>query len=92
MRLVQRKPFIRRSVTRNFRANSGKFRPYYRFQYVNVAAGDPINIFTGRYESHSAGLRMDFTDYVALKIQYNRLYQRVVAPQNGLDLQMAFTF
>jgi hypothetical protein len=70
----------------------GKFRPYYRFQYVNVAAGDPINIFTGRYESHSAGLRMDFTDYVALKIQYNRLYQRVVAPQNGLDLQMAFTF
>ena len=70
----------------------GNFRPYYRFQYVNVAAGDPINIFTGRYESHSGGLRMDFTDYVALKIQYNRLYQRMVAPENGLDLQMAFTF
>ena len=70
----------------------GKFRPYYRFQYVNIANNDPINIFTGRYESHSGGLRMDFTDYVALKAQYNRLYQRVAAPENGLDLQMAFTF
>jgi hypothetical protein len=70
----------------------GKFRPYYRFQYVNIAGNDPINIFTGRYESHSGGVRMDFTDYVALKVQYNRLYQRVAAPENGVDLQMAFTF
>ena len=69
-----------------------KYRPYYRFQYVNVPVGDPINIFTGRYESHSVGLRMDFTDYVALKVQYNRLYQRAVVPENGADLQMAFTF
>jgi len=70
----------------------GKYRPYYRFQYLNVANNDPINIFTGRYESHSGGLRMDFSDYVALKVQYNRLYQRVLAPENGMDLQMAFTF
>jgi hypothetical protein len=70
----------------------GVYRPYYRFQYVNVPDSDPINIFTGRYESHSVGLRMDFTDYIALKIQYNRLYQRIVKPENGLDMQMAFTF
>jgi hypothetical protein len=70
----------------------GRYRPYYRFQYVNIANNDPINIFTGRYESHSGGLRVDFTDYVALKAQYNRLYQRVLAPENGVDLQMAFTF
>jgi len=75
-------------ISRKFRS----YRPYYRFQYVNVPAGDPVNIFTGRYESHSVGLRMDFTDYVALKAQYNRLYQRSVSPENGLDLQMAFTF
>jgi hypothetical protein len=70
----------------------GRYRPYYRFQYVNIANNDPINIFTGRYKSHSGGLRVDFTDYVALKAQYNRLYQRVLAPENGVDLQMAFTF
>src|SRR5581483_8953473 len=59
-------------MTRSFNAPLGytqisrkfsSYRPYYRFQYVNVPAGDPVNIFTGRYESHSVGLRMDFTDY-----------------------------
>jgi hypothetical protein len=70
----------------------GKYRPYYRFQYLNIANNDPINIYVGRYESHSVGVRMDFSDYVALKAQYNRLYQRTVAPENGVNMQMAFTF
>jgi hypothetical protein len=50
----------------------GKYRPYFRHQYVNGAANDPVNIFTGRYQGPSPGLRADFTDYVALKVQYNR--------------------
>ena len=70
----------------------GKYRPYYRFQYLNIANNDPINIYVGRHESHSVGVRMDFSDYVALKAQYNRLYQRTVAPENGVNMQMAFTF
>jgi len=40
----------------------------------------------------SVGLRMDFTEYAALKTQYNRLYQRGVTPENGVDMQVAFTF
>jgi hypothetical protein len=35
---------------------------------------------------------MDFTDYAAFKVQYNRLDQRAVLPLNGVDLQLAFTF
>lgn len=70
----------------------GGYRPYFRYQYVNSPANDPVNIFTGRYMGPSAGLRMDFTDYAAFKIQYNRLYQRQLPPWNGLDLQLAFTF
>jgi hypothetical protein len=69
-----------------------KFRPYFRYQYVNGAANDPVNIFTGRYQGPSFGLRMDFSDYVAWKLQYNRLYQRDLDPKNGLDAQVAFTF
>ena len=69
-----------------------KFRPYFRYQYVNAAAHDSINIFTGRYQGPSIGLRLDLSDYVAWKLQYNRLYQRNLAPQNGLDAQVAFTF
>jgi hypothetical protein len=37
-------------------------------------------------------MRFDFTRYAALKIQYNRLYQRSVRPANGVDGQVAFTF
>ena len=35
---------------------------------------------------------MDFTEYAALKVQYNRVYQRDVDPANGVDMQVAFTF
>jgi hypothetical protein len=81
-------PFAFTQVSRKF----GVYRPYFRFQYVNVPADDPFNSFRGRYEGPSFGLRMDFTEYAALKTQYNRLYQRGVAPENGVDMQVAFTF
>lgn len=81
-------PLAYTQVSRKF----GKYRPYFRFQYLNVPAKDPVNIYTGRYEGPSVGLRMDFTEYAALKVQYNRLYQRDVDPANGLDMQVAFTF
>jgi hypothetical protein len=83
-----RTPLMYTQLSRAF----GRYRPYFRYQYVNVPWNDPVNIFTGRYMGPSAGLRMDFTSYVALKMQYNRLYQREVTPWNGLDLQAAFTF
>lgn len=70
----------------------GKFRPYFRWQEVNVPVNDPLYGFVGRYEGPSPGLRMDFTTYAALKLQYNRLYTRSSPPQNGLDGQVAFTF
>jgi hypothetical protein len=70
----------------------GPWRPYGRFQYVNVPALDPINVFKGRYEGPSFGVRMDFTEYAALKVQYNRIYQRIVPAENGVDMQVAFTF
>ncbi len=70
----------------------GAWRPYLRYQYVNSPANDPINIYTGRYMGPSVGVRWDFSDYAAFKLQYNRLDQRGVKPGNGLDAQLAFTF
>lgn len=69
-----------------------KYRPYFRFQEVNIPNNDPVSPFTGRYEGPSAGIRMDFFDYAALKIQYNRVYLRNAATQNGLEAALAFTF
>jgi hypothetical protein len=71
----------------------GRYHPYLRYQYVNSPLSDPVNVFVGRFSGPSVGVRMDVTDYAALKVQYNRLYQGpLIQPGNGLDMQMAFTF
>jgi hypothetical protein len=85
---IYRTPLLYSQLSLKF----GNFRPYVRYQYVNSPANDPVNIYTGRYQGPSVGLRMDFTDYAAFKVQYNRLDQRAVLPLNGVDLQLAFTF
>jgi hypothetical protein len=76
---------IARRVARNY-------WPYFRYQYVNVPKLDLVNPTVGRQNGPSAGIRWDFTDYAALKVQYNRLYQRGAETKNGLDTQVAFTF
>jgi hypothetical protein len=70
----------------------GKYRPYFRFQEVNIPNNDPVTSFKGRYEGPSVGLRVDVFTYAAIKLQYNRVYLRDAATQNGLELQMAFAF
>jgi hypothetical protein len=70
----------------------GKYHPYFRFQENNIPNNDPVTSFTGRYEGPSVGLRMDFFDYAAIKLQYNRIYLRDAHTQNGFEAQIAFTF
>lgn len=81
-------PLAYTQISRKF----GVYRPYFRFQYVNSPNDDPVNQFKGRFDGPSFGLRMDFTDYAALKAQFNRVYLRNASAQNGLDLQVSFTF
>jgi hypothetical protein len=69
-----------------------KFRPYSRFQEVNIPESDPVTFFKGRYEGPSFGIRWDAFRYACLKLQYNRVYLSTQAPQNGFELQSAFTF
>jgi hypothetical protein len=38
------------------------------------------------------GLRTDLFNYAALKLQYNRVYSRHAAPQNGMEANISFTF
>lgn len=66
--------------------------PYFRYQYVNVPKTDLVNPLVGRQNGPSVGIRWDFTNYAALKLQYNRLYERSLETKNGLDTQLAFTF
>jgi hypothetical protein len=75
-----------------FSRKVNKYRPYVRWQEVNVPAGDPLYGTVGRFEGPSFGVRMDFTSFAALKVQYNRIYTRDPQAKNGLDSQVAFTF
>jgi len=70
----------------------GKWRPYFRYQYVNVPEGDQIIGDAGRQNGPSAGLRFDATEFAAFKVQYDRSARRMLDSINGLTLQVAFTF
>ena len=70
-----------------------KYRPYFRFQEVNIPTSDPVTTFKGRYEGPSVGLRWDAFKFAALKVQYNRVFLSGNQPaQNGFEVQSAFTF
>jgi hypothetical protein len=70
----------------------GIYKPYFRYQYVRDHLGDPLNLLEGTYYGPSVGLRIDFEEYAAFKLQYNHLYQSTRMAGNGLNAQLAFTF
>jgi hypothetical protein len=70
----------------------GIYKPYFRYQYVRDHLGDPLNLLEGTYYGPSVGVRIDFAEYAAFKLQYNHLYQSTRMAGNGLNAQVAFTF
>jgi hypothetical protein len=83
-----RSPMAYTQVARKF----GIYKPYFRYQYVNDRTADPVNILAGKYYGPSIGLRVDFAEFAAFKLQYNHLYQSNQLAGNGLNSQIAFTF
>jgi hypothetical protein len=89
-----------------FSRRFGAFRPYFRYQYFNAPSNDPVYLyanpnedvplnitgFVGRLNGPSVGIRYDFTEHSALKVQYDRFSFRGVPSENGLTSQVAFTF
>jgi hypothetical protein len=80
----------------------GSFRPYFRYQYVNAAANEPIflpvyGVPVGLQYGPSAGIRYDFSESVATKLQYDytdmRRVQGITQPAiSQLGLQLTFAF
>jgi hypothetical protein len=71
----------------------GRYRPYARYQYVNVPAEDAYyDESIGRLRGPSIGLRFDAAEPVALKIQFDWLSGQARNLVNGLTFQAAFTF
>jgi len=70
----------------------GAFRPYVRYQYVNVPRKEPVFPDVALRHGPSLGLRYDASESVALKFQYDYTFLRDQRGVNGLTLQVGFTF
>ncbi len=70
----------------------GSYRPYFRYQYVNAPVNEPVFPDVGLRHGPSVGLRLDPTESVALKVQYDHTNLRQQPAIDGLTLQFAFTF
>jgi hypothetical protein len=70
----------------------GKLRPYFRYDYQNVPASDPVFAALGRENGPSVGVYRHLSNYVVLKVQYGRLSERNKPSANDLSAQLAFAF
>ncbi len=70
----------------------GSYRPYFRYQYVNVSQTEPVFSDVGLRHGPSVGLRYDLSEFVALKLQYDYTAVRASQSINALALQAGFTF
>jgi hypothetical protein len=70
----------------------GKLRPYFRYDYQNVPASDPVFAALGRENGPSVGVYRHLSNYVVLKLQYGRLGERDKPSANDLNAQLAFAF
>ena len=70
----------------------GSYRPYFRYQYVNVAGSEPIFPDVALQHGPSLGVRFDSSESAALKFQYDYIFLRNQPGTNQLTLQLGFTF
>jgi hypothetical protein len=81
-----------------FSRRFGKYRPYFRYAYVNAGVAEPIygdpadGPIVGRRNGPTLGLRYDLNDHSAIKVQYNHLAQRGQKGFNELLTQFSFAF
>jgi hypothetical protein len=86
--LVFNTPAFYTQISKQF----GAYRPYLRYQYLNVANNEPIFSDVALRHGPSAGLRYDANESVALKFQYDYTFLRNQPGVHGLTGQVGFTF
>jgi hypothetical protein len=70
----------------------GPYRPYFRYEYLNVPDRDLIFPDVHRLNGPILGLRYDWGEFTALKVQYGRTMRRLQPSFDTITLQTAFTF
>lgn len=75
-------------VSRKF----GRCQPFLRYQYVNAPRDSPIFSDVGLRQGPAVGIRYDFNEFAAFKVQYEHLTRRSQSSINKLGLQLSFNF
>jgi hypothetical protein len=81
-----------------FSRRFGKYRPYFRYSYVNAGVAEPIygdpadGPIVGRRNGPTLGLRYDLNNHAAFKLEYDHLAQRGQKSFNALETQFSFAF
>jgi hypothetical protein len=75
-----------------FSRQFGSYRPFFRYQYINVPSDNPLYSDVGRRNGPALGVRYDLTDFAAFKAQYEHTSRRRQTALDELFLQFAFTF
>jgi hypothetical protein len=70
----------------------GNYRPYFRYEYVNVPGSDPLYSDVALVHGPKAGLRFNLNDFTALKIEYGREMHRGLSSVNRVGTQLSFAF
>ncbi len=81
-------PSFYTQISRRF----GLVRPYFRYQYLNSPDSSPVFSDVGLLYGPSVGIRYDFSDFAAFKIQYDRMDRRRLGGINGITTQLSFAF
>ena len=72
----------------------GALTPYYRFDFIDVANGDPFYTAPRNLDRtrHTLGLRWDFQPWNALKLEYSALRVDMADDEQALNVNWSFAF
>ena len=70
----------------------GSYRPYFRYEYLNVPSRDPFYSNVGLLHGPKIGLRYDLGEFSAIKVEYGRDMGRGQDAVNSLGTQLSFAF
>ncbi|MGC2694972.1 MAG: hypothetical protein WA738_04195 [Candidatus Angelobacter sp.] len=70
----------------------GNYRPYFRYEYLNVPARDPLYSDVGLLHGPKIGVRYDLSEFSAFKVEYGRDMRRSLNSVNTVGAQLSFAF
>jgi len=70
----------------------GRYRPYFRYEYVNVPATDPLYSDVGLIHGPRTGVRYSLNESAAFKVEFGRDMRRNLPSVNLVGTQLSFAF